>query len=280
MRTRRRNYDEPAANTITSTNNTSTSSPNNSEPTTGRSNPLPPAYSPAPSLSADALPFIVRPPQPTPLSSETPSWFPPVPTSPIFRPAGEPPIWEIYEPPTRNNDILFTTRHFAPPPPPGTYWRNNVLHSEQMEFHNEWDSNDNTHPEELPPPTNVITKHKSKRAFDKRGVHTIINQNIHGIHNGDDSKIKSLIQQMKQHNWAAVCIQETWQLGSTTYYIDGYKVIMHGHTTNRASTENGRTGRNKAGVCIILNPFFAEAHKRAKKTRSHCQQTTNSKVIS
>jgi len=203
------------------------------------------------------------------LSSEAPPWFPPTPTFPISRPDGEPPTWnEYYDQPTGKHDILLTTRYFLPPPPIGTYWCNNSLYSAN-EYENGIDTNlpdsptDNT--ENTPTPTDAITKHKSKQTTDKCGVHTIISQNIHGITNGDDSKIKSLIQQMKLHKWAAVCIQETWQLGSTTYYIDDYKIIMHGHTTNSVSPENHRAGRNKAGVCIILNPLFAEAHRRAKE---------------
>ena len=66
---------------------------------------------------------------------------------------------------------------------------------------------------------------------------------------------------MKLNNWSAVCLQETWKLGNKTYFIDGYKVIEHGHATN-----DHTEGRTKAGVCIILNPFLAGAHQQAQDT--------------
>jgi hypothetical protein len=64
---------------------------------------------------------------------------------------------------------------------------------------------------------------------------------------------------MKTNNWSAVCLQETWKLGTNSYFIDGYKILEHGHSTNM-HTE----GRTKAGVCIILNPFLADAHQMAQ----------------
>ncbi len=66
---------------------------------------------------------------------------------------------------------------------------------------------------------------------------------------------------MKQNNWSAVCLQQTWKLGNNSYFVDGYKVIEHGHSTNM-HTE----GRTKAGIIIILNPFLAGAHQKAQDT--------------
>ena len=68
---------------------------------------------------------------------------------------------------------------------------------------------------------------------------------------------------MKCNKWAAVCIQETWKLGKKAFFIDGYLILMQGHTTKT------NTGRTTCGVCIILNPAFAEANKLANNKLLH-----------
>ncbi len=65
---------------------------------------------------------------------------------------------------------------------------------------------------------------------------------------------------MKENNWSAVCLQEMSKLRNSSYFVDGYKVLEHGHTTNMNTD-----GRNKAGICIINNPFLAGApHQQAQ----------------
>lgn len=63
---------------------------------------------------------------------------------------------------------------------------------------------------------------------------------------------------MKEHNWAAVCIQETWRLGADDFYIDGHRVLLQG-----PSKKINKLGHVMGGVCIILNPEMDAAHKLA-----------------
>ena len=105
---------------------------------------------------------------------------------------------------------------------------------------------------------NTIIKrlHKRNNKFDDKL--TFITQNVRGLPIEDDTKLQSLIHQMETKKWAAVCIQETWRIGRDDFYINGYRVLMQGH-----STKTNDKGHIKAGVCIILNPILDEAYKRA-----------------
>jgi len=98
------------------------------------------------------------------------------------------------------------------------------------------------------------------RAFENHI--TIVTQNARGLPLDDDTKLQSIINQMQLHNWDAVCLQETWRLGSDEFYINGYKIILQGHTT-----KTNNKGRVMTGVCIILNPLLDAAHKLAKNSR-------------
>lgn len=68
---------------------------------------------------------------------------------------------------------------------------------------------------------------------------------------------------MKQHNWGAICIQETWRLGDDDFYIDGYRVILKGN-----STKTNEYGHVMGGVGIILSPEMDSAHKLALYKRT------------
>jgi hypothetical protein len=103
----------------------------------------------------------------------------------------------------------------------------------------------------------IATKQQYKRTkFDDRLI--FITQNIRGLPSGDNTKIQSLVHQMKTKEWAAICIQETWLLGSDEFYIDGYKLLLQGH-----STKTNERGHVKAGVGIALSPTLDAAHKLA-----------------
>ena len=108
--------------------------------------------------------------------------------------------------------------------------------------------------------TITTTQNKHNQPFDNKI--TLITQNVRGLPIGDDTKLQSLINQMKQHKWDAVCLQETWRLGDDEFYIDGYKVILKGNTT-----KNNDTGHVMGGVCIILSPDMDDAHRLANHQR-------------
>ena len=103
------------------------------------------------------------------------------------------------------------------------------------------------------------------RKHDQNFVNKLvfITQNIRGLPIEDDTKLQSLVHQMKQHNWAAVCIQETWRLGEDDFYIDGYRIILKGN-----STKVNDKGHVMGGVGIILSPEMDAAHKLASSKRT------------
>ena len=93
-------------------------------------------------------------------------------------------------------------------------------------------------------------KHKAK------SVARIVTQNAQGLSNeNDDSKLKSIIAQMRTQDWDAVCIQETWRMNDGDYWIEGYTILMHGPSVKQ------KMGHSKNGVCIILSPKFAKAYE-------------------
>jgi len=102
--------------------------------------------------------------------------------------------------------------------------------------------------------------HKHPRAFTN--LLTCVTQNARGLPENDDTKLQSIINQMKANNWAATCIQETWRLRQDEFYIDGYHVILQGHTT-----KSNNKGHVMAGVCIILSPTMDAAHELAGNKR-------------
>ncbi len=79
-----------------------------------------------------------------------------------------------------------------------------------------------------------------------------------GLWEEDDTKIKSIINQMKDENWDAACLQETWrQLGTDDIYINDYHIFFQDN-----SVKINTRGRVMGGVCIILSPTFDWAHKK------------------
>ena len=103
-------------------------------------------------------------------------------------------------------------------------------------------------------PTSTLTNQQKRNKFDDKL--TIITQNIRGLPLDDDTKLQSLVYQMKCKQWAAVCAQETWRLGSDDFYIDGHRILLQGNTT-----KSNDQGQIREGVCIILNPTLDAAYK-------------------
>jgi hypothetical protein len=216
MRTRRKDYGATttpiSTNDTTDTNDIDSPHPADAQPTTTNT---PPVKHVLPSLlSTEAPPFdysTLQPRRNSTLSADAPHFefvLPPLP-HPATPPTCERPTeWHW------NNDILFQTTHYLPTPPPGTYWHNNTLLSDHYpddEHHNNLNGdehqsiNDNNNESSTEDDiTHTIVKHREKQTFDHNGIHTIVNQNIHGISRGDDTKIKSLVHQMKQYKWGAI----------------------------------------------------------------------------
>ena len=104
--------------------------------------------------------------------------------------------------------------------------------------------------------TSLHKRQHKRNKFDDNLV--FITQNARGLPIEDDTKLRSLIHQMQTNKWSAICIQETWRLGSEDFYINGHRVLMRGHSVK----ENDK-GHTKAGVCIIINETLDAAYKQA-----------------
>jgi hypothetical protein len=80
---------------------------------------------------------------------------------------------------------------------------------------------------------------------------------VQGLPEEDDTKLKLIINQMKDENWDAACLQETWRLGTDDIYINNYQIFFQGNSI-KINTRGHIMGR----VCIILSPTFNQAHKK------------------
>jgi hypothetical protein len=88
----------------------------------------------------------------------------------------------------------------------------------------------------------------------------ILTQNVRGLPEEDDTKLKSIIHQMKTEQWEAACLQETWRLGTDDFHIDNYDIFFQGNLV-----KTNTKGRVMGGVCIILLPTFDLAYKKSGK---------------
>jgi hypothetical protein len=59
----------------------------------------------------------------------------------------------------------------------------------------------------------------------------ILTQNVQGLPEEDDTKLESIINQMKNENWDAACLQETWISGTDDLYSDDYHIFFQGNLT-------------------------------------------------
>jgi hypothetical protein len=59
----------------------------------------------------------------------------------------------------------------------------------------------------------------------------ILTQNVQGLLAEDDTKLKLIINQMKNENWDAACLQETWKMGTDDLYIHNYHIHFQGNLT-------------------------------------------------
>jgi hypothetical protein len=56
----------------------------------------------------------------------------------------------------------------------------------------------------------------------------ILTQNKRGLPEGDDTKLKLILNQMITEDWDAACLQETRRLGTDDIYIDNYHIFFQG----------------------------------------------------
>jgi hypothetical protein len=99
-----------------------------------------------------------------------------------------------------------------------------------------------------------------KKNNSRMNASRILTQNVQGLPAEDDTKLKSIINQMKSENWDAACLQETWRLGTADLYIDAYHIFSQGNLT-----KTNTRGRIIGGVCIILSPIYDQAHKKNRR---------------
>ena len=183
------------------------------------------------------------------LNLHAPSWRPPADLPPCL-PASEstpdisqPENWETYT--QHNTEPTFENDQWDE-------WDEFSQHSLQAEWNHreEWEQQNQIMLQE--PKTPPKKKHRAK------SVARIVTQNAQGLSNeNDDSKLKSIIAQMRTQDWDAVCIQETWRMNDEDYWIEGYKILMHGTSVKQ------KMGHSRNGVCIILSPKFAKAYEEA-----------------
>jgi hypothetical protein len=88
----------------------------------------------------------------------------------------------------------------------------------------------------------------------------ILTQNVQGLPEDDDTKLKLVIKQMKNENWDAACLQETWRLRTDDLYINNYHIFFQGN-----STKINTRGQVMGGVCIILSSTFYQVHKKNRR---------------
>ena len=85
--------------------------------------------------------------------------------------------------------------------------------------------------QEQPTNENTATKLNApppQKENDKKEITKILTQNIRGLPSTDDTKLKSILHQMKTHGLDAACFQETWRMGNDDFHIDGYHIFFHG----------------------------------------------------
>jgi hypothetical protein len=88
----------------------------------------------------------------------------------------------------------------------------------------------------------------------------MLTQNVLGLPEEDDTKLKSIINQMKDENWDAACLQKTWRLGTDDIYINDHHTFFQGNSIRIKTRE-----RVVGGVCIILSPASTKHTKRTGK---------------
>ena len=88
----------------------------------------------------------------------------------------------------------------------------------------------------------------------------MLTQNVLGLPEEDDTKLKLIINQMKAEDWDTACLQKTWRSGSDDIHINDHHIFFQGN-----SVKTNTRGRGMGGVFIILSPTFDQAHNKSRK---------------
>jgi hypothetical protein len=96
------------------------------------------------------------------------------------------------------------------------------------------------------------------KSNSRKSATRILTKNVRGLPEEDDTKLKSIIHQMKTEQWEAACLRETWSIGTDDFHIDDYHIFFQGNSV-KTNTKGHVMGR----VCIILSPTFDLAHKKS-----------------
>ncbi len=84
----------------------------------------------------------------------------------------------------------------------------------------EWEE---TEQEDTPPSSPNKTENNrcasQKKSNSRMNASRILTQNVWGLPEEDDTKLKSIINQMKNENWDAGFLQETWRLWLMTFTL-------------------------------------------------------------
>ena len=83
---------------------------------------------------------------------------------------------------------------------------------------------------------------------------------VNGRGKDADDKLEKIIEMMIASNIHGYCLQETWNLGSSTICIRDHTIFHHG-----IESRPNAQGQNSAGVMTIIGTDLTRAWERAGK---------------
>ena len=115
-----------------------------------------------------------------------------------------------------------------------------------------------------------------KKEINKKQITKILTQNMRGVPSNDDTKLKSIIHQIKNQRMGCCSLQETWRLNDDDFHSNGYYIFMHRRTSEKTITR----GCVKDETAIILSPNFDLVPKRQRNYHHNACQKAPSKADS
>jgi hypothetical protein len=213
------------------------------ELTNNHSRKLPQSDSP---LSPTAAEFVPATKTPSALSQTAAEFIPPIGLPPQLVPT-QPPPFEF-------EHIDGLPSPFEPSYPADDFW-----HDHEDYFNCSYEPADEAASADAPIIAREAPNRKKKKKPPENTVR-IVNQNAEGWRK--PWKVEMTIETMIKHGIDAYLLQETWDNGDWEKEIRGYLVIHHNH-----EKEEGRKGRERRGVAIILSPKFKQAYVRAGRPK-------------